>query len=71
MSKAADLAKVSAKNSFHYMWGLIISTVISSIGVIVIARLLGSDLYGLYGIVVAVPALIGIFGDWGAFLQFN
>jgi O-antigen/teichoic acid export membrane protein len=65
MSKAADMAKVSAQGSFHYMWGLIVSTVISSVGTIFIARLLGSDLYGLYGIVLTIPSLIGIFRDWG------
>jgi O-antigen/teichoic acid export membrane protein len=65
MSKAADMAKVSAKGSFHLLWGLVISTVISSIATIFVARLLGSDLYGLYGIVMISPALIGVFRDWG------
>ena len=65
MSKAADMAKISAKGSFHLLWGLVISTVISSIATIFIARLLGSDLYGLYGIVLIAPGLIGIFRDWG------
>ena len=41
------MAKVSAKGSFHLLWGLVISTVISSIATIFVARLLGSDLYGL------------------------
>jgi O-antigen/teichoic acid export membrane protein len=65
MSKAADMAKVSAKGSFHLLWGLVISTVISAIATIFIARLLGSDQYGLYGIVVIAPTLIGVFRDWG------
>ncbi len=65
MSKAADMGKVSAKGSFHLLWGLVASTVVSSVGTIFIARLLGSDLYGLYGIVLTVPALIGMFRDWG------
>jgi O-antigen/teichoic acid export membrane protein len=65
MSKAADMAKVSAKGSFHLLWGLVISTVISSISTIFIARLLGSDLYGLYGIALISPSLIGVFRDWG------
>ena len=65
MSKAGDIAKVSAKGSFHLLWGLIISTVISSVGTIFIARLLGSDLYGLYTIVLVVPSFIVIFRDWG------
>ena len=65
MSKAADIAKVSATGSFHLLWGLVISTVISSVATIFVARLLGSDLYGLYGIVLVTPTLIGIFRDWG------
>lgn len=65
MSKAVDMAKVSAKGSFHLLWGLVVSTVISSVGTIFIARLLGSDLYGLYGIVLTAPNLIMIFRDWG------
>jgi stage V sporulation protein B len=65
MSKAADMAKVSAKGSFHLLWGLVISTVISSVATIYIAAKLGSDLYGLYGIVLVTPGLIGIFRDWG------
>ncbi|MGD0451419.1 MAG: flippase [Candidatus Bathyarchaeia archaeon] len=65
MSKAAEMAKVSAKGSFHLLWGLVVSTVIYSVGTIFVARLLGSDLYGLYGIVLTAPALIGIFRDWG------
>ena len=47
MSKAADMARVSAKGGFHVLWGLVASTIISSVGTIFIARLLGSDLYGL------------------------
>jgi len=65
MSKAAEMAKVSAKGSFNVLWGLVISTIISSIGTIFIARLLGSNLYGLYGIVLIAPNLIGVFRDWG------
>ena len=65
MSKAAEMAKVSAKGSFNLLWGLVISTVISSIATIFVARLLGSDLYGLYGIVLISPNLISAFRDWG------
>jgi O-antigen/teichoic acid export membrane protein len=65
MSKAAEMAKVSAKGSFHLLWGLVISTVISAIATIFIARLLGSNLYGLYGIALISPNLIGVFRDWG------
>ncbi len=65
MSKAADMAKVSAKGGFHLLLGLVASTLISSAGTIFIARLLGSDNYGLYAIVLTVPNLVSIFRDWG------
>ena len=65
MSKASEMAKVSAKGSFHLLWGLVVSTVISSVATIFVARLLGSDLYGLYGIALIAPTLIGVFRDWG------
>jgi O-antigen/teichoic acid export membrane protein len=65
MSKAADMAGVSAKGSFHLFWGLVVSTVITSVATIFVARLLGSDLYGLYGIVLIAPNLLVVFRDWG------
>jgi O-antigen/teichoic acid export membrane protein len=65
MSKAANMAGASAKGSFHLFWGLVASTVISSVATIFVARLLGSDLYGLYGIVLIAPNLFGVFRDWG------
>ena len=65
MAKVGDIAKVSAKGSFHMLWGLVVSTIVMSVGMIFIARLLGSDQYGLYTIVVTVPMTIQIFRDWG------
>ncbi|XHH08733.1 MAG: flippase [Candidatus Bathyarchaeia archaeon] len=65
MSKAADLAKTSTKAGFHYLWGLVVSTIISSLGTIFIANLLGSEAYGLYSIALTLPTIIMIFRDWG------
>ncbi len=59
------MAKVSAKGGFHLLWGLVISTAISAIGTIVIARLLGPANMGLYAIALAAPNLISTFRDWG------
>ena len=59
------MAKVSAKGSFHLLWGLVVSTVISAVGTILIARLLAPSEYAIYSIALAVPSLIGIFRDWG------
>ena len=65
MSKATEMARVSAKGGFHLLWGIVLSTVISSVGTIFIARLLGSDNYGLYAIAIGAPTLISTFRDWG------
>jgi O-antigen/teichoic acid export membrane protein len=65
INNATNLGKVSVKGSFHLMWGLVISTLIMSVGTIFIARILGSNLYGLYGIVLMTPGLISLFRDWG------
>jgi O-antigen/teichoic acid export membrane protein len=65
MSKAAEMAKVSAKGGFHLLWGLVASTVISSVGTIFVGNLLGDVNYGLYTIALVAPNLISTFRDWG------
>jgi O-antigen/teichoic acid export membrane protein len=65
MSKATEMARVSAKGGFHLLWGLVLSTVISAVGTIFIARLLGPENMGLYAIALAAPNLFSTFRDWG------
>ena len=65
MSKAAEMAKVSVKGGFHLLWGLVASTVISSIGTIFVGNLMGDVNYGLYTIALVAPNLIATFRDWG------
>jgi O-antigen/teichoic acid export membrane protein len=65
MAKATEMAKVTAKSSFHLLWGLVLSTVISSLGTIAIAIFLGADNMGLYYVAVNAPNLITTFRDWG------
>ncbi len=65
MSKATEMAKVSAKGSVNVLFGLVVSTLISAIGTILIARFLGEDNMGLYTIALAAPNLIVTFRDWG------
>jgi O-antigen/teichoic acid export membrane protein len=65
MTKATEMARVSAKGGFHVMWGLILSTIISAVGTIFIARILGADNYGLYGIALTAPNLIATIRDLG------
>src|SRR5512136_719818 len=65
MTKAVDVAKTSARGGFQYMWGLVVSTIVSAAGSIIVAGLLGEGLYGLYGISLTAPSLIALFRDWG------
>ena len=65
MTKAAKMAKVSVKGGFNVLWGLVVSTVISSVGTIFTANLLGATNFGLYTIALAAPNLISNFRDWG------
>jgi O-antigen/teichoic acid export membrane protein len=65
MSKAANMAKISAKGSFNLLLGLVTSTIISSIGTIIVANLIGDANYGLYTIAIAAPNLISLFSNWG------
>lgn len=65
MTKAAKIAQVSVKGGFNVLWGLVASTVISSVGTIFYANLLGTTNYGFYTIALAAPNLISTFRDWG------
>lgn len=65
MRKVTDMARTSAKGSFHVMWGLVGSALISAIGAIILARVLGEANYGLYAVVLSAPSLIGLFRDLG------
>jgi O-antigen/teichoic acid export membrane protein len=65
MTKATQMAKVSAKGGFHMLWGLVLSTVISSVGTIIIAWVLGASEYALYGIALIVPNLLSTVRDLG------
>lgn len=65
MIKAIKMAKVSAKGGFNLFWGLATSTIISALGVILVARLLSPPEYGIVAIALMAPNLITIFRDWG------
>ena len=65
MSKASEMAKVSARGGFNLMWGLVTSTAISFFGILVITYILGAQNYGLYIIAISGPTLIATFRDWG------
>ncbi len=59
------MAKASVRGGFHVMWGLFVSTIISAVGAIILALVLGENNYGLYAVVLAAPTLIGLFQDLG------
>jgi O-antigen/teichoic acid export membrane protein len=65
VSKALGMAKASARSGFNVFWGLFISTVISAVGVIIVARLLSPSEYGIVTVALTAPNLIQIFRDWG------
>ncbi len=65
MTKAAQMAKITARGGVHMLWGLVLSTVISSVGTVIIARVLGADNYGLYYIAFTVPNLLSVLRDFG------
>ena len=65
MSKARSLAQVSAKGIFNLFWGLAASSIISAVGVILVAGILSESEYGLIAIALVGPNLIGMFRDWG------
>jgi len=63
--KAVKMAKVSVRGGFNLFWGLVTSTVISALGVVLVARLLSPSEYGIVAIALTAPSLIAIFRDWG------
>ena len=65
MTKATEMARVSARGGFNLLWGLVASTVISAVGTIAITYILGAEKYGLYSIALIAPTLIATFRDWG------
>ncbi|MCL2643361.1 MAG: oligosaccharide flippase family protein [Candidatus Bathyarchaeota archaeon] len=67
MSKATDLAKTSTKAGFNYLWGLVISTVISLVGTLSLTIMLDTEVYALYGLAFSIPTLIALFRGLGIY----
>ena len=59
------VAQESARGSFFLISGTAISTVVLAVSAILIARLLGSDSYGQYSLVIVIPQLLFLFTDLG------
>jgi O-antigen/teichoic acid export membrane protein len=65
VEKALQMGKTSATGSFQLLIGVAASTIIMAVGSIILGRLLTTDEYGLYGIVLIPATLINLFRDWG------
>ena len=65
MEKALDMGKTSASGSFALLIGVAVSSLIMAVGTIILARLMTTDEYGLYGIILIPPTMMNLFRDWG------
>ncbi len=65
MSKAIELARTSAKGGFNLFWGVVASSIISALGVMIVAGILSEGEYGLLAIALTAPNLIQIIRDLG------
>ena len=65
MSNAVKLAKTSTKSGFNLFWGTAFSSIISAIGVMIVAGILEEGQYGLIGIALTAPQLIQLIRDFG------
>jgi len=65
LSSLTSVTRDSARGSFFLVAGNILSAVIQAIGVFLLARLLGPDLYGAYTLTLVVPMLFMQLVDLG------
>jgi len=65
MTNAISMANISVKGGFNLFYGLIISTIISALGIIFLARLLSPSEIGILAIAVVAPNLFAQLRDWG------
>jgi O-antigen/teichoic acid export membrane protein len=65
MSNAVKLAKTSTKGGFNLFWGTALSSIISALGVMIVAGILEESQYGLVGIALTAPNLMQLIRDLG------
>ena len=65
MSTAAKLAKTSTKGGFNLFWGVAVSSIISALGIMIVAGILEEGEYGIVAIAMTAPTLIQIIRDMG------
>ncbi len=65
MSKSLSLAKVSARGGFNLLGGLLISSIISAIGVMIVAGMLSAAEFGVVTVAFIGPNIITTIRDLG------
>jgi len=65
VSKSLNLARVSAKGGVNILWGLTISSVISAVGVMVVAGILSEAEFGVVTKALIGPTIITFISDLG------
>ena len=65
MSKAAKLARTSTRGGFNLFWGVAVSSLISALGMMLVAGILSEGEYGLFNIALIVPNFVHIIRDLG------
>ncbi|MEM1872814.1 MAG: oligosaccharide flippase family protein, partial [Candidatus Nezhaarchaeales archaeon] len=58
-------AEEVASGTFHLFWGGGLATLLSAICAMIVARLLGPELYGIYALAFVVPGFLMLFTDYG------
>lgn len=64
-SELADVASDSARGGFYLLSGTAVATVVLAIGSILVARILGPEIYGQYALALAIPQLLYLFTELG------
>lgn len=65
VSRLLNLARISTKGGFNLFWGVATSSIISAVGIMIIAGLLEEAQYGLFTIALTAPNFFQIIRDLG------
>jgi O-antigen/teichoic acid export membrane protein len=65
LSELSRVADKSARGSLYLFVGNFLSEVINAIGVVLVARILTPEEYGVYNVAFVLPYLFVIFSNWG------
>ena len=64
-SDLIQIAEDSVKGGFFLVLGTLTSTVVAAVSAIIVARLLGPELYGQYALSIVIPQLLFLFAGFG------